>query len=67
MDKNAVQRKSVKGSYGTRREKNVKKMQLNVRISPTIMERLRKLSKAAGKSQAWIVEHAISQSLEFNE
>jgi len=45
----------------------MKKIQLNIRVSADTINRLRKLSKASGKTQAWIVEQAIAQSLEFGE
>lgn len=67
MAKDAVQRTTVKGSDGTRRASAIKKLQLNIRVSHDTLVKLRKLSKASGKSQSWIVEHAISQSLEFND
>lgn len=61
-----IQRTAIKGSNRTRGKKVIKSAQLNVRITPGVMEKLRSLSKASGRSQAWIVEHAILQSLEFN-
>lgn len=45
----------------------MKKTQLNIRISEETMEKLKALSHASGRSQAWIVENAISQSIEFDD
>lgn len=65
MAKDAIQRAAVKRGHGTGRAPAVKTVQLNIRITPETMDKLRKLAKASGKSQAWIVEHAILQSVEF--
>jgi len=64
---NEIQRTAIKGSNRTRGTTPVKYTQLNVRISANTMLKLRRISKASGKSQAWIVEHAILQSLDFND
>jgi len=62
-----IQRTAIKGSNRTRGTSPIKYTQLNVRISANTMIKLRRISKASGKSQAWIVEHAILQSLDFND
>lgn len=66
MGKDALQRKSVEGGHGKGRTSSVEQVQLNVRISTDLMRKLQKLSKNSGRSIAWIVDHAIRQTLEFN-
>lgn len=65
MAKNAIQRTAVKRGDRKGRASALKTAQLNIRITPETMDKLRKLAKISGKSQAWIVEHAILQSVEF--
>lgn len=66
MAKDEVQRATVKRGHGAGGKKALKTAQLNIRMTQETMDKLRKLAKASGKSQAWIVEHAIMQSIEFN-
>jgi len=39
---------------------------LNVRVTATLLKRLRQLSRKTGRSQSWIIEHAILATLEMN-
>ncbi len=65
MGKNEIQRTAEQRSNGTGRAQTVK-VQLNVRITAAMLKRLRQLSKKTGRSQLWLVEHAICQTLEMN-
>lgn len=67
MAKNEIQRAAKQGGNRKSGKKAVRKDQLNVRIDSALLDRLRKLSQKTGRSQSWLVEAAICQTLEFNE